>query len=147
MSSGVYELRLRWSRATSAPPATTPATPASPTHFHMPRMRRVCLSCGGERKHGVAAAGAGRDPDRGYLAVSGQLRAGPGDPDDEQQPGQPRWDDDRDRGSAAVDLARRTGRPADGHVDGRKSPRGAAARRATGHRAVDEQLPPALLAA
>jgi hypothetical protein len=38
MSSAVYALRLRWSRATSAPPATTPATPASPTHFQMLRM-------------------------------------------------------------------------------------------------------------
>ena len=118
------------------PPPHRRHRPARPTSICL-ACRRVCLSCGGECKHGLAAAGAGRDPDRGYLAVPRQLRAGSGDPDDDQQPGQPRRDDDRDRGSAAADLARRTGRQADRHVDGRQSPRGAAQRRATGRRAVD----------
>ena len=54
MSSAEYELRRLWSRATSTPPAATPATPANPIHFQMLRMDKVCLSCAGEREHGVA---------------------------------------------------------------------------------------------
>ncbi len=64
------------------PPRHRRHRPVQPTSRCL-ACRRVCLSCGGESKHGVAAAGAGRDPDRGYLAVSRQLRAGPGDPDDD----------------------------------------------------------------
>ena len=107
----------------------TPAIPAIPIHFQMLRMDKVCLSCAGEREYGIADAGAGRNPYRGYLAVSWRFGARPRDPDHDQQPGEPRRHDGRDRRSAAVDLARRTWRQADRHVDGQRPPRGTAQRR------------------
>src|SRR5882762_10240170 len=108
---------------------------------------RHALSCTGETKHGDAPAGAGPDPDGGYLAVSRRFRARPCDPDVEQRPGKPRGDDGRDRRPPPVDVERGTRQQAGRRMDRRQPSWGSAQRRPRIRRAMVQRLRTALLAA